>query len=80
MASVHGHEILHSMLQNQQGWTRASLLQAIIEKYGEACRFHTCSAEDMNAEELIDFLQARGKFVEAGEVFNTDASKICGHE
>jgi len=79
MKSVHGHEVLHTMLENNNGWTRPSLLQAITEKYGEDCRFHTCSAEDMTAVQLIEFLAAKGKFVEAGEVFNTQASKICNH-
>jgi len=67
------------MLENDNGWTRPALLQAINAKYGDSCRFHTCSAEDMSAEQLIDFLEARGKFVESGEVFNTQASKICNH-
>jgi len=79
MESVHGHDVLHTMLENDKGWTRVSLLQAITEKYGESCRFHTCSAKDMSADELISFLENKGKFVEAGEVFNTQASKICHH-
>lgn len=79
MESVHGHEVLHTMLTNDKGWTRESLLQALAEKYGEDCRFHTCSAQDMSAEQLIDFLAARGKFVDAEGGFNTQESKICKH-
>lgn len=79
MESVHGHEVLHTMLENDKGWTRATLLQALTEKYGENCRFHTCSAENMTADELIHFLQTKGKFVETGEVFNTAEAKICKH-
>ncbi|MFE8730009.1 DUF2492 family protein, partial [Aeromonas hydrophila] len=30
-------------------------------------------------EALIDFLAARGKFIEAGEGFQTRADKICNH-
>ena len=79
MSSVHGHEVLHSMLENDQGWTRETLLQAINDKYGTDCRFHTCSAEGMTANELIDFLKAKDKFVEADQGFNTQAEKICNH-
>lgn len=79
MKSVHGHDVLHTMLENDKGWTRVSLLQAITEKYGDNCRFYTCSAENMSAEELINFLEAKGKFIEAGNVFNTQESKICNH-
>lgn len=79
MSSIHGHEVLHTMLENDKGWTRESLLDAIAKKYGKACVFHTCSTEGMNAGELIDFLKAKDKFVEADQGFNTQASKICEH-
>lgn len=79
MESVHGHDVMNMMLENEQGWTRASLQQAIVEKYGESCRFHTCSAKDMDAGQLINFLEQKGKFVDAAEGFNTEASKICNH-
>ena len=42
-------------------------------------RFHTCSAENMTALELVDFLTERGK-IEGGEsAMQVDASKICQH-
>lgn len=79
MNSVHGHDVLNMMLANDKGWTRESLLQALVEKYGENSHFHTCSAEGLTANELIDFLQSRGKFVEVEQGFNTQVSKICKH-
>ena len=46
---------------------------------GESTRFYTCSASDMTAKQLIDFLAARGKFVSASGGFSTDPTKICDH-
>ncbi|MBD1391335.1 YecH family protein [Neiella sp. HB171785] len=77
--SVHGHEVMHMMLDSEQQFTRATLKQAIEQKFGPATKFHTCSASDMDADELIDFLAARGKFVESDDGFNTAADKICNH-
>ena len=62
--SIHGHEVLHFMLENEAGFTRQGLKEAIEQRFGIDARFHTCSAEGMNTEALIDFLAAKGKFVE----------------
>ncbi len=79
MESIHGHEVMQMMLESSQGFTNDSLKQAIIERFGENARFHTCSARDMNAEQLIEFLAARGKFVTAGAGYSTREDKICRH-
>ncbi|WP_421233439.1 YecH family metal-binding protein [Aeromonas jandaei] len=77
--SVHGHEVMEMMLEQDGQFTRASLRQAMAQRFGADARFHTCSASEMDAEALIDFLAARGKFIEAGEGFQTRADKICNH-
>ncbi|WP_421177553.1 YecH family metal-binding protein [Aeromonas jandaei] len=77
--SVHGHEVMEMMLEQDGQFTRASLKQAMAQRFGADARFHTCSSSEMDAEALIDFLAARGKFIEAGEGFQTRADKICNH-
>ena len=77
--SIHGHEVLHFMLENDQGFSKESLKTAIEERFGADARFHTCSADGMTAEQLIDFLSAKGKFVDSGSGFNTQPEKICNH-
>lgn len=77
--SVHGHEVMHFMLDKGGSFTRESLKEAIIGHFGAETRFHTCSAQDMTAEQLIDFLAAKGKFVEDETGFNTQPEKICNH-
>ena len=77
--SVHGHEVMEMMLEQDGQFTRASLKQAMAQRFGADARFHTCSASEMDAEALIDFLAARGKLIEAGEGFQTRADKICNH-
>ncbi|SFN24843.1 probable metal-binding protein [Formivibrio citricus] len=77
--SVHGHEVMHFMLEKGGSFTKESLQNAIIERFGADTRFHTCSAEGMTAAELIDFLAAKGKFIEDDAGFNTQPDKICNH-
>ncbi len=76
---IHGHEVMRMMVESGAAYTRDSLRAAIVDRFGEAARFYTCSANGMTADELISFLQARGKFIAEESGFKTDASKICDH-
>jgi len=71
---------MHFMLEKEgEGFSKESLKEAIEARFGVGTRFHTCSAEEMTAEQLIDLLSEKGKFVETGSGFNTQADKICNH-
>ena len=75
---IHGHEVL-DMMQGHS-YSENSLLEAIIEKYGADERFYTCSAENLTAQGLIDFLKSHGKFKPVDEGFTVDATKVCENE
>ena len=77
---THGHEVLHMMEGNSYA-TKQQLVEAIIERFGAAEQFYTCSAEGMTAAELVDFLAVRGKFkpAEGNDDFTVDITKACNH-
>ena len=75
---THGHEVL-AMMQGHN-YTEKSLLEAIIEKFGPDERFYTCSAENLTAQGLIDFLKSHRKFKPVDEGFTVDATKVCENE
>lgn len=79
MQSIHGHEVLQMMIASGETYTVATLEAAIVSRFGKEARFHTCSAENLSAAELVAFLQKKGKFIAAEEGFNTHESKICRH-
>lgn len=80
MESIHGHDVLHMMLESADGFASAEALVAAIEaRFGVDARFHTCSAEGMDATGLVAFLTERGKFSPSGAGFNTSPEKICSH-
>ena len=76
---IHGHEVMKMMVESGATFTRASLQDAITARFGADARFYTCSAENMTAAALIDFLEQRGKFVPKNDGFSTVPDKICGH-
>ena len=77
--SIHGHDVLNMMIESGERYTKESLVEAIHARFGEAARFHTCSASEMTAAELVAFMAARGKFIPAAVGFSTHESKICRH-
>jgi len=79
MKDIHAHEVMHMMLEQEEVFSRESLGQAIIERFGANARFHSCSASGMDVHAVIDFLESRGKFVARDDGFNTAEDKICNH-
>lgn len=49
--SIHGHDVLNMMIESGERYTEESLVEAIHARFGEAARFHTCSASEMTAAE-----------------------------
>jgi probable metal-binding protein len=78
-SEIHGHDVIAMMLETAQPYSRASLVAAIAARFGEAARFHTCSAAGMTADELVTFLEARGKFTPVGGGFQVNADRVCRH-
>ncbi|AFI89946.1 DUF2492 family protein [Pectobacterium parmentieri] len=79
MSSIHGHEVLQMMLASGESFTTEQLITTIETRFGSTARFHTCSAENMTASMLVQFLSERGKFIPQDVGFTTSASKICQH-
>ncbi|WP_394200982.1 YecH family metal-binding protein [Shewanella waksmanii] len=77
--SIHGHQVMELMLSLGRPVTKAELKSMMSEQFGEQARFHTCSASEMNAEQLIAFLDAKGKFIASDDGIETAADRICNH-
>ena len=71
---AHGHDILH-MMEGNNYQNKEELVNAIIEKFGPNERFHTCSVDGFTAKEMVDFLEARGKF----KPLPTDVSSLSSY-
>jgi probable metal-binding protein len=79
MEQIHGHEVMQMMLESGKRYTRSSLLTDIVAKFGSSARFFTCSAESLTPDGIIDFLEAKGKFLAQEEGFQTSADLMCKH-
>lgn len=61
MEQVHAHEILFMM--EGQSYSESGLREAIVKKFGSEQRFCACSADNMDVDELIEFMKEKGKFM-----------------
>ena len=77
--SIHGHDVIEMITTSGRPWKREELLAAIDSRWGSEAVFHTCSAEGMDADALIQFLSARGKFIESHDGVVMDEAKLCKH-
>ena len=78
--SIHGHEVIHLIANASRTLPKAGWVEKINDAFGEAARFHTCSAENMSAGELLDFFVSRGKLTGNDDALSLDAEKkICKH-
>ncbi|MCF7809042.1 MAG: YecH family protein [Candidatus Marinimicrobia bacterium] len=76
---IHGHAVMEMMVASDKDYTHDTLKEDILTRFGPDTRFFTCSAEGMTADELITFLEQKGKFVNQGAGFSTLKEKICNH-
>ena len=59
MNQIHGHEVMEMMLASGKTYTKETSVAEIVDKFGADARFHTCSAENMTAGQLVEFLNVR---------------------
>ena len=78
MNHIHGHEVMHMMANSGLSYNRDTLRAAIHEQFGAESTFFTCSSERLSADQLMDFLQSKGKFHPAGGGFGLAREQICG--
>ncbi|ASJ98608.1 MULTISPECIES: YecH family metal-binding protein [Shewanella] len=77
--SIHGHQVMELMLSLGRAVSKGELTQLMSQTFGENARYHTCSASEMDAQELIAFLEQKGKFTESEAGIETAADRICHH-
>lgn len=77
--SIHGHQVMQMMLTHGSALTKEELKNMMGAQFGSDARYHTCSATEMDADMLIEFLEGKGKFIASDDGIKTAADKICNH-
>lgn len=75
--SIHGHQVMEMMASSGLNYSKQTLKLDIAKKFGEHARFHTCHGSDLSADELIEFLSSKGKFIESGQGISLPKEHGC---
>jgi len=69
------------LIFEQGPMTRELLSAKAVESFGPAAQFHTCSAQGMDLNSLLDFLVQRGKVNEGAQgLFMGGGEHFCSNE
>ena len=75
--SIHGHQVMEMMAKSEKTYTKQALKMEIETEFGENARFHVCTDSDLTADDLIEFLASKGKFVESAEGISMPEDNLC---
>ena len=75
---IHGHEVIAMLLAAKQPYTRESLRSEMDSRFGAAARFYTCVAGGLTADELLAFLESRGKLTVNPDGLTINPADVCG--
>jgi probable metal-binding protein len=76
---VHIHEIMNFMIESGKTYTESSLKEEIHQRYGADVTFCSCSMQGLSAEQAIEFMAMRGKFVARDQGFFMPGANACSH-
>lgn len=65
MESVHGHNVLNLVKDHQETLTHDALLALITDHFGAETLYHTCSAHNLSAQQLIEQFLQKGKLIDS---------------
>ena len=79
ITAVHGHDIIDIVAEHPEGLSLRHLSAIVKDSFGEDLTFHTCCAEGMNLEELLEFLGARYKVRLEDDRVYPGTAPACDH-
>lgn len=79
MKELHGHELIHLILEANKPLTLDEIKKLSEETFGKDVSYYACSASDMDIDEMITFLLTRRKLVNRGNGFVIDTGEVCDH-
>ncbi len=77
--AIHGHEIIHLVAEFPSGISIQRLGTIAEQRFGKDVSYHTCCAEGMNLEQLLEFLAHRYKVRLQDDLVYPGSSPACSH-
>lgn len=75
--SIHGQKVMQMMAGSAKQYTKQALKTEMANEFGEETRFHTCHDSDLSADDLIDYLANKGKFILSEQGMSMPSEGVC---
>jgi probable metal-binding protein len=76
---IHAHDVLDMVAERTDGILLQDLRAVLNQKYGSAVRFTNCADSRFTVDELLLFLESRGKITVTDGVARVNADRVCRH-
>ena len=76
---IHAHDVLHMVAESNDGIVLHELRAILNERYGSAVRFTNCGDARFTVDELLEFLETRGKISVIDGVARVNSDRVCRH-
>lgn len=79
MNIIHIHDVLDMIYQTNKIYTIEELKKEVVENYGDDINLTSCSDHLFEIDDMINFMQERGKIRLEGEKIYPTAGQTCEH-
>lgn len=76
---IHAHDVLSMVAESNDGMMLEDLRAVLQTKYGPDVRFTNCADARFTVDELLLFLESRGKIYVDDGVARVNARNVCSH-
>ncbi len=76
---IHAHDVLHMVGESNGGILLEELRTELNTRFGPDVRFTNCADARFTVDELLHFLQARGKISVDDGVARVNGQNVCHH-
>jgi probable metal-binding protein len=78
MGLLHIHEVLNIIYNSDKNFTIEELKREVIKNFGEDISFTSCSENELEINDMVDFMLQRGKIqLEGNKIY--PFGKACNH-
>ncbi len=75
----HAHNVLELIHLHSGKYTEADIIDVINEHFGADARFYACSADNMDALQLMEFFHRKAKVKLADGKLQLNLDNVCNH-
>lgn len=79
MNNLHGHEMISLIIEQEKALSIEEIKELAIKELGANASYFTCSASNMDTDEMIGFLMDSQKLIKVEDGYVINTGNLCDH-